>query len=243
MMSGRNRTVLFGAVLTAVAATIGVAGAKEQKIELSALPPAVLATAKAHAQGGEITEAELEEKNGQQMYSVEVKTVGGGELEIEIAPDGKLLKVEVEDDDDDDEDEDEQKIELSQAPAGVLKVLSGILTDGVQLGELVREQEDGVTVYEAEYKVAGVEHSLKMAASGAIVERENDVTTGSLPAEVTEALNKRFPDAEILEAEEVTVHFYEVEVKHNGKKREVKISPAGRIMGDDDDDDDDEDDD
>ncbi len=234
MMRGRNRAVLFGAVLAAIAATIGVAGAKEQKIKPSALPPAVLATVQAHAQGGEITEAELEEENGQQIYSVEVKTEGGGQLEMEIAPDGKFLKLEVEDDDDD-----EQKIELSEAPAGVQRALSGILKDGVQLSELVREQEDGVTVYEAEYKIAGAEYSLKMAASGAIIERENEITTASLPSEVTEALSKRFPNAEILEAEEVTVHFYEVEVNHGGKKREVKISPAGRIMGDDDDDDDD----
>ncbi len=85
-----------------------------------------------------------------------------------------------------------------------------------------------------------MEHSLKLAASGDVIERENAVAIESIPAEVKAALTRKFPKGEIKEAEEVNLHFYEFEIKTGNKKREVKVSAAGQILGNEDEDDDDD---
>jgi uncharacterized membrane protein YkoI len=245
----KRTTIASAAVLALVAGVVYAAekegDEKDQKVDFNALPAAVRATAEANAQGGKITEAELEIEDGKQQYSIEVKKDSGTKFDIEIAPDGKLLKVDKEEAADEtegyegDDKSNEEKIDLTAAPAPVQAALQKALNSST-LDELIKETEDGATVYEAEYKVADMPHSLKLAASGAILEQENNVSTATLSAEVTAAVQKKFPNAQISQAEEVTQHFYELDIVVDGKKQEVKVSAAGQIQGDDEEDEDDE---
>jgi hypothetical protein len=84
---------------------------KEETVKLADCPAAVQKTIKDNADGGKILEVEKEtKKDGTVVYAAEVKKTDGKRVEIEVAEDGKLIKVEDGDDDEDDEsDEDEDE--------------------------------------------------------------------------------------------------------------------------------------
>ncbi|MDP6523051.1 MAG: PepSY domain-containing protein [Kiritimatiellia bacterium] len=66
---------------------------KEQEIELSAVPAAALNAAKGAVKGIVLTEAEMEEEDGQVLYELE-GTANGKTYEIEVTAEGKVLEVE-----------------------------------------------------------------------------------------------------------------------------------------------------
>lgn len=68
---------------------------KETKIELSEVPPAVMATIQREAPGGRIVEVEKCEMKGKTCYCAEVET-GGKTWELCIDADGTLTKKEME---------------------------------------------------------------------------------------------------------------------------------------------------
>jgi uncharacterized membrane protein len=68
----------------------------EQPVALKDLPTSVSATAMDQVKGGKLVKAEIEDEDGMRVYSIEAKTSTGEELEIVVATDGKLVKVEKE---------------------------------------------------------------------------------------------------------------------------------------------------
>ena len=96
-------------VLTVMALALALpalAGGKEEKVKLADCPEAVQKTINDNANGGKIVEIEKEtSKAGTVTYEAEVKKTDGTEIEIVVAADGKLIKIETEDDEDDDEDD------------------------------------------------------------------------------------------------------------------------------------------
>jgi len=85
-------------------------GEDEQRVSLDQLPPAVKATILAEAKGAQIKEIGRETTKNGAVYEAEW-VENGHDVEIKVAPDGKLLKreVEQEDDADDDDDDDDGK--------------------------------------------------------------------------------------------------------------------------------------
>ncbi len=95
-------------------------GEDEEQISIDAVPKAVKAAILKHAKGAEIKEIERDSEDGKVVYEVEI-ILDGKEIDLKIAPDGRLLSKEVadededeaddedaeEDDDEDDEDEDD----------------------------------------------------------------------------------------------------------------------------------------
>jgi hypothetical protein len=102
---------LLAAVVMLALGSPASAADKEEKIKLADCPAAVQKTIKDNANGGTIVEVEKEtKKNGTVVYAAEVKKSNGKVVEIEVAADGKLIKIEDEhedEDEDDDEEEDE----------------------------------------------------------------------------------------------------------------------------------------
>jgi uncharacterized membrane protein YkoI len=84
-------------------------GEDEEQVSINEVPRAVKATILKHAKGGEIKKIEREDEDGKVIYEAEV-AIGGKEVELKVAPDGKLVGKEVEDEgdegDDDDDDDD-----------------------------------------------------------------------------------------------------------------------------------------
>lgn len=81
----------------------------EQEIPLSDVPAEALQAAQGAVDGITLTEAEVEEEDGQTVYEIE-GTADGTEYEIEVTADGKVLEVaqEGQDDDEDDDDDDDE---------------------------------------------------------------------------------------------------------------------------------------
>jgi hypothetical protein len=64
-------------------------------------------------------------------------------------------------------------------------------------------------------------------------ETEEPVAIKDLPKAVVDAIEKEYPDAELLEAEKETENgetLYEVEIQTGGKTLEVEITPEGKII-------------
>ena len=82
---------------------------KEKEIPVSQVPKAAMEAAQNAVKGVNLTEAEVEEENGQTVYTLEGKATNGKEYKIEVTADGKVLEVKQED-----EDNDEQKEKLKE---------------------------------------------------------------------------------------------------------------------------------
>jgi uncharacterized membrane protein YkoI len=74
----------------------GIEHESEEEITLDECPAPVKATILKEAKGGKIEEIEKEVENGVTLYEAEIE-VDGKEIEIKVAPDGKLLEKEVDD--------------------------------------------------------------------------------------------------------------------------------------------------
>lgn len=220
-----------------VAGAVLSAGAEEKTITLEQVPAAVRAAMEAKAAGGKIVEVEQEDEDGGVTYEMEVLR-DGKEFEYEFSSTGSLLEDEEGDDEEDDDDDegegDDEEIEASvtreELPAEVFAVF-GPAVQGAEGVVFTREREGGATVYEAEYSIAGVGHALEVSEAGELLESEKQVAADALPAAVAKAIQARWPSAAIDGGEIVTTVSYEVVVTVDGKKKEVEVSPAGRIHG------------
>ena len=83
----------------------------EKEIPLSQVPAAAMEAAENAVENITITEAEVEEEDGQMVYDLE-GIADGIEYEIEVTTDGKVLEVEQEDEDD--AEDDDQNVEIDK---------------------------------------------------------------------------------------------------------------------------------
>ena len=141
-----------------------------------------------------------------------------------------------------DEDEQEQKIALADAPKAVQEAIQR-LANGREIDELEKLTDDGISMYEVEFEGKGGDESFKLAESGEVIANGVEIEAGDLPGTVRDVIAKKFPGAEIVEAEKVTVTYYEVAVRKEGLGREFVILASGKMPHDDDEDADDDDDD
>jgi len=117
-MLAQMKVGLVAAAVALALALPAVAGEKEGKkkeeIKLNDCPAAVQQTIKDNAAGGEILEVEkVTKKDGTVVYEAEVKKADGKKVDIKVAADGKLIKVEdAEGDNDQDNDKDDDKDDM-----------------------------------------------------------------------------------------------------------------------------------
>lgn len=126
----------------------------------------------------------------------------------------------------------EQEVALNQAPAAVQAAVKRVAGDN-KVDKLVKETDEGKTVYEAEFKANGMAHSAKIAESGEVLEEEMDVQLSDLPAAARDAVNKKYPDGKIDRAELAKSNgksMYEVHVTSGNAKHEVVVSSTGQVQ-------------
>lgn len=237
----RLTTVL--AVAAALAASSAMAEDQEKEVTIQEVPAPVRAAIEKLSAGGTIDELEQEKKGDKVTYSVEVKK-DGKTTEYDLSADGAVLKTEVDEEDDDDEgkeEAEEKAVAFDSLPAPVQKAFKAA-SGGAAATTATMEREGGIDVYEIEFVKDGVKTSVEASANGAILETERELKPDEAPAGVKEAIQKRFPGAEMKAVEEITPIVYEVKLLKDGKVKEVKLNGAGRPVGNDDDDDDEDDD-
>ncbi len=186
-------------VLVGLTATAQAAEKKERKIGVSDCPQAVRKTLKREARKGKIVDVDVHRDDGVAVYESEV-WFGDLEYDIVIREDGRLLaKLFAGDDDDedtddddgddadegnegegdredsdsdegDDDDETETPVRMADLPKSVLKTLKFEALGG-QVDEIVKETEDGKTIYEAEVEFGDKDYDIEIAADGTLLSK------------------------------------------------------------------------
>jgi len=230
----------------------GLLGEIEQRVTEAEVPKAVADAIAEKARGGRVRRIEKHEVRGitragklipletpKTIYEVQIVRNGKRE-EFEITVTGAATPA---------RDEDEADLPQTVA-AAIAKAFPG-----AKVGEVEVEEELGLILYEVELSQNGKRFELEVAADGTIVEVEQVVEAGELPAAVAKALAGAAKGAKVLKVEKTEQHAavrlvklrapkttYEVEVLRDGKKVEMRVAADGTVTmrpaGDDDDDDD-----
>jgi hypothetical protein len=129
--------------------------------------------------------------------------------------------------------EKEKKIKRSDLPAAVEKTVA-VQSAGAKVRGFSEEKEKGQKFYEAELLVNGHRKDVLMDANGAVVEVEEEVPTGNLPANVKAGLLAKASGGKIVKVESITKNdklvAYEAHVNTNGKKSELQVGPDGKPL-------------
>jgi len=128
----------------------------------------------------------------------------------------------------------ETKINRSDLPAAVEKTVAA-QSQGATVHGFSREKENGQTFYEAELMISGHSKDILISANGAVVEVEEQVEMGSLPAAVRDSLQAKAGKGRVLKVESVTkdgkLVAYEAQVMTDGKRSEIQVGPDGKPLG------------
>jgi len=127
----------------------------------------------------------------------------------------------------------EEKIAFADAPAAVQATIRRLTSETI--AEVEKSTDDGTAVYEAKYGKDATACSVKLAASGEVMETEQTIDASKLPEAVRAAITKKFPKGEVGRVESVTTQVYEVLVNVDGKKQEIKVLASGQVKGGDED--------
>ena len=125
----------------------------------------------------------------------------------------------------------EKRVKMKDLPAPVQKTVRE-QSKGATIKGLSKEVEDGKTLYEVELAVSGHSKDVTMDSSGTVVEVEEQVQLSSLPEAVQTAIKQSAGSAPISMIESVvkggTLQYYEIHIRKNGKKSEIKIGTDGK---------------
>jgi hypothetical protein len=88
--------------------------------------------------------------------------------------------------------------------------------------------------YEAEFVLEGIKMSANFATDGTWLETETTIPVSQLPAAVTAAVAKLYPNSTVIEADKIEragkATLYETEIKTGTKKKEVVFDDKGVIQ-------------
>ena len=125
----------------------------------------------------------------------------------------------------------EKKVQLMDLPPAVQKTVQEE-TRHAKLVGLAQEEEGGKTVYEAETKIDGKTRDLVIDADGKVIEVEEEIALGSIPAGAKAAIEKAATGGKIERVETLTkagTTNYEATFTKNGKKSEIIVASDGTI--------------
>jgi len=127
----------------------------------------------------------------------------------------------------------EEKVPLDKLPKAVVEAVKAKF-EGAELVSAEKEKEDGKEVFEVAIKHKGHNIEVTLTPEGKIVSIEKEIDVKDLPKEVKEALDAKYPKAEIKKAEEETKNdkvTYEVLIVTAEKKKlEVVFDPKGKVL-------------
>jgi len=127
----------------------------------------------------------------------------------------------------------ETKLTLTSLPAPVRKTAEE-QRKGAQIRSIEKELHEGNSVYEVAMTVNGRTRDIIIAADGALLIAEQEMTLAELPAPVRATLEENAGKAKILLIESVaqrdSLAYYEAQVSASGERSEIKVSPAGDLI-------------
>ena len=127
----------------------------------------------------------------------------------------------------------ERKIKREELPPAVEKTVAAE-SQGATIRGFSTEVEKGKRLYEAELIINGHSKDISIDEQGNVVEVEEEVALGSLPAEVKEGLMKAAGRGTITKVESLTKRdklvAYEAVVKIGAKRHEIQVGPNGKKL-------------
>lgn len=126
----------------------------------------------------------------------------------------------------------ETKVQFKDLPPAVRKAAKEQEHNGAAIRGYSKEMENGKAFYEVETQINGKNRDILMNESGTIVEVEQQIEIGSVPAAAIMGLKREAAGANILQVESVTKGdkvSYEAVIQRNGKK-EVAVNSDGSAM-------------
>lgn len=125
----------------------------------------------------------------------------------------------------------ESRVPCRSLPAVVLHQAKAEAGDATIRG-CVKDRENGKLTYEVETtQQDGRSKDIALDASGTVLEVEQEIMAGSLPAAVSDAIAKAADGGTAGKIESVTrgsaIASYETTITRNGRRREVAFSPQG----------------
>jgi hypothetical protein len=129
--------------------------------------------------------------------------------------------------------DDEDQIDVSQLPREVSLAVRKAYAEG-ELTEIRRDGRGDDAVYRMLVKLEGRDNDvwLKVVADGSILEIDESMRKEDIPPAVVRALRKAFPHSEVqsLDKRSRIEVVYKVDIQDGRKRREIKITPRGRIV-------------
>jgi uncharacterized membrane protein YkoI len=126
----------------------------------------------------------------------------------------------------------DNQLKVQDLPAAVQKTVKEQTKNATLVG-LIKEVENGKTVYELETKVNGLARDLMIGAAGAILSVEEEVTLDGIPAGARAAIQKQAARGKITKVEILTegkTVSYEAVVVKNGKTSEIAVKANGSAV-------------
>ena len=204
---------------------------QEKHLTFKQLPAPVQATINKEAGKNKIKEIEQVTRGDKKFYEAGW-VAEGKEIEIKVAPDGKLLKKEVEERKGKHKPsgESERKMTEAEVPAAALATLKKMAA-GAKITEFAEEVEHGSKFYEGSWKGPDGNVDVLVTAAGALVEIEKKVGTKGVPQAVLAAAQKAAGKDAKLGLEKKTKILYEVHFKKGDRRVELLLTPDGRCVG------------
>ena len=125
-----------------------------------------------------------------------------------------------------------KKYSAKDMPSGVVESFTKLYPTSQITGYDI-EKEDGNTFYEIQSKEGSMNRDAQYTSDGKLVSVEESMNLSDLPAEVTAAINSKYPKAKITKAERITKGSetnFEVLIKSKKKKIELLINSKGDIL-------------
>jgi hypothetical protein len=120
----------------------------------------------------------------------------------------------------------EQAVTVEQVPQAARDALTK-LAGTATIAKYEKEEREGATLYEADWKVDGREQGATVTADGTLVSQEEGVAVDAVPVAVKDAGAKLLPAATNLKYEKETFVMYKIEGTVGGKEEKVMVMPTG----------------
>ncbi|MEX0677685.1 MAG: PepSY-like domain-containing protein [Pirellulales bacterium] len=131
----------------------------------------------------------------------------------------------------------EEKVSLEAVPAAVAKAEKAKWPKAQILG-IEREEEDGNTIFEFGLKEGTRKWDASFNPTGGLVAVEETIAETDVPGTVKKVVAKKYAQAKVVLIEKVTEGegesakvFYEYKLKTGDDGLEVKLDPAGKVLG------------
>lgn len=127
----------------------------------------------------------------------------------------------------------EKRISQSDLPAAVQKTARE-QSKGATIKGYARDTEDGHLEYEVEMISNGHSKDVNIGPDGRLLEVEEQLEMGRLPANVQSGLKAKAGNGKIIKIESITKHgtivAYEAQVKIMGEHSEIQVGPNGEAL-------------